>query len=51
VMGFALDETRFVFQPSALFGEALLDGVLNGGANLDEIGGGHGFGFKRLCAH
>jgi hypothetical protein len=50
-MGLAFRDPGRGFQAGAFFRKPLLDNVFNGGANLYEIGGGHGFGFKRLSAH
>ena len=51
MMGFALDKPRFSLQAGALFGEALLDGVLYCSADLDEVRRRHKLGFKGLSAH
>ena len=39
VMDFALDETGLLLQARTFFGKALLDDVLDRGADLDQIGG------------
>ena len=51
VMSLALGEPGFGFQAGTLFRKSLLDDVFDGGADLDQVGGGHGFRFKGLSAH
>ena len=51
MMDLAFLDAGFGFQTRTFFGEPLLDYVLDGGADLDEIGGRHHFRFKRLSAH
>ena len=51
VMGFTLDQTGLFFQPGALFGEALLDGIFDRRADLHEARRRCGLSFDSLSAH
>ena len=51
VMSLTLGEARFGFQAGSFFRKSLLNNVFDRGADLHQIGGGHGFRFNRLSAH
>ena len=51
MMDLPLLQSGFGFEARAFFSETLLNDVLDGGANLYQVGRRHGFRFKRLSAH
>src|ERR1017187_8859998 len=51
VVNFAFGHTGFPFQAAALFGQPLLDGVFDGGADLYEVGRRMGLRLDSLSAH
>jgi hypothetical protein len=51
VMHFAFRHTGFALQAGALFGQPLLDGVFDGGADLHEVGRRLGLWIDSLSAH